>query len=523
VLRRRLERDPDGPFLDLAGTAVSAAELDERAARLAASLRELGVARGDRIASLVENGPASVLVLVAAAKLGAISVPVNTAYKGAFLAHQLRDSGARLLVVQGDLAHRAAAVAAELPDLAGVVVEGEPDEEVTACAQHDWDTLLAAAPLAPGDEAEVEPWDLATFIYTAGTTGPSKGCMLSHNYVVNLAEQIIRAWGRRPDDVVWTPLPMFHLNALATAVVGTLLIGGRAAIARRFSLSGFWGEIRRTGATVASLLGTITALIAHDERDDPDAVDTTLRLVAAAPMPPEIAAIFRDRWGVETFSAGYGVTEASLISVLPVGEVNPPNAAGRPNDVEFEVALFDDHDNPVPVGEVGEIVCRPRRPHVMFEGYWGRPEATVAVSRNWWFHTGDYGRLDENGFLYFVDRKKDYLRRRGENISSFEMEKLFLAHPDIVDVAVHSVPSPLGEDDVKVTAVLQPGSTLTEEELCRWSVERVPYFAVPRYVEFRTELPRNPVGRVLKYQLREEGVTPTTWDAEAAGVSFDRR
>jgi crotonobetaine/carnitine-CoA ligase len=523
VLRGRLERDPDGPFLDLAGTAFTAAELDDRAARLAAALRQLGVGRGDRVGSLLENGPASVLVVLATAKLGAISVPVNTAYKGEFLAHQLRDAGATQVVVQGDLAHRVAAVADQLPDLAGVVVEGEPDEAVTTVAQHDWDELLTTAPLAPGEEATVAPSDLATFIYTAGTTGPSKGCMLSHNYVVNLADQIIRAWGRRPDDVVWTPLPMFHLNALATAVVGTALLGGRAAIARRFSLSGFWGEIRRSGATIASLLGTITALIAHDERDDPDAVGTTLRLVAAAPMPPDIAAAFRDRWGVETFSAGYGVTEASLISTLPAGQVNPPNAAGRPNDVEFEVALFDDHDNPVPVGEVGEIVCRPRRPHVMFEGYWGRPDATVAASRNWWFHTGDYGRLDEDGFLYFVDRKKDYLRRRGENISSFEMEKLFLSHPDVVDVAVHSVPSPLGEDDVKVTAVVRPGASLTEEELCRWSIDRVPYFAVPRYVEFRAELPRNPVGRVLKYQLRDEGVTPTTWDAEAAGVSFDRR
>ncbi|MCX7619989.1 MAG: AMP-binding protein [Acidimicrobiales bacterium] len=521
VLTRRLESDPDGPFLDLAGQTFSAAELHTAAARLAAALTEVGVGRGDRVASLVENGPAAVVTVFASTMLGAISVPINTAYKGDFLAHQLRDSGSSVLVAQGDLAHRAAEVVPDLSDLATVVVEGEPDAEISGATVLDWDEIQKGTGGAP--MVSVAPWELATFIYTAGTTGPSKGCMLSHNYVVNLAQQIIRAWRRRPDDVVWTPLPMFHLNALATAVVGTLLLGGCSAIARKFSVSGFWGEIERTQATIASLLGTLAVLIANDV-DRPEAkANSSLRLVAAAPMPVEIAKRFAERWGVETFSAGYGVTEASLLSTLPPGEVNPPNAAGKPNDVEFDVRIFDDHDNEVPVGEVGEIVCRPKRPHVMFEGYWGRPEATMAVSRNWWFHTGDFGRIDADGFLYFVDRKKDYLRRRGENISSFEMEKIFLGHDAIADVAVHSVPSPLGEDDVKVTAVLKEGATLTEEELCRWAIERVPYFAVPRYIEFRASLPRNPVGRVLKYRLREEGVTPQTWDAEAARVQFERR
>jgi crotonobetaine/carnitine-CoA ligase len=187
------------------------------------------------------------------------------------------------------------------------------------------------------------------------------------------------------------------------------------------------------------------------------------------------------------------------------------------------VRLVDDDDVEVPVGEIGEIVCRPTGPNLMFAGYWRRPEETVAVLQNLWFHTGDLGRLDEDGFLFFVDRKKDYLRRRGENISSFEMERTYHGHPAIKDVAVHSVASDVGEDDVKVTAVLQSDVALTEAELCEWSVERVPYFAVPRYIEFRDDLPRNPVGRVLKYQLRDDGVTVTTWDREAAGVTFERR
>jgi crotonobetaine/carnitine-CoA ligase len=248
-----------------------------------------------------------------------------------------------------------------------------------------------------------------------------------------------------------------------------------------------------------------------------------LRLCAAAPMPPDIDRIWRERFGCATFSGGFGLTEASLIAALPPGVENRPGAAGMANDIEFEVRLLGDDDVEVARGEVGEICCRPRYPDVMFAGYWSRPADTVSVLRNLWFHTGDLARIDDEGFLYFVDRKKDALRRRGENISSFEMEKTFYAHELILDVAVHAVPSEMGEDEVKVTCVLQPGAELTEESLCRWAAERVPYFDIPRYIEFRDDLPRNPVGRVLKYELRAQGVTATTWDRERAGVTFDRR
>lgn len=523
ALAGRLAADPDGPYLDFEGRELSARAVDEAADRLAHGLSTLGVGRGDRVATLLENTPEQVVSFFAALKLGAIQVPINTAYKGEFLRHVLDDSGARVIVVQGDFAGRIAAVAGpELPELGAAIVVGEPDEPVSAVATASWDALLAGAPADPVPDPGVRPADLACFIYTAGTTGPSKGCMLSHHYVVSLARQIARAWERRPDDVVLTPLPLFHFNAISVCVVGTLLTGGRASIARKFSVSRFWPEVRRTGATMLSMLGSLAILIANAE-DHPEQEGHRLRLCAAAPMPPDTDRIWRERFGCATFSGGYGLTEASLISMLPAGVPNKTGAAGKPNTQEFEVRLVDDEDHEVPVGEIGEIVCRPTGPNLMFAGYWRRPEATVEVLRNLWFHTGDLGRLDADGFLYFVDRKKDYLRRRGENISSFEMERTLLAHEAVKDGAVHAVPSEQGEDDVKVTAVLNEGATLSEEDLCRWMAERVPYFAIPRYVEFRTDLPRNPVGRVLKYELRDDGVTPTTWDREAAGVVFDRR
>jgi crotonobetaine/carnitine-CoA ligase len=166
---------------------------------------------------------------------------------------------------------------------------------------------------------------------------------------------------------------------------------------------------------------------------------------------------------------------------------------------------------------------RPLKPNIMFQGYWRRPDDTQRLMRNMWLHTGDIGKFDEEGFFYFVDRKKDYLRRRGENISSFEMEAAFLNHPDIEDVAVHAVPSPVGEDDVKVTAVLKPGAQLSAEALCRWAIDQVPYYAVPRYIEFRDNLPRNPQGRVLKYQLRDEGRTEATWDRDTSDITLSKR
>ncbi|MFD0854843.1 AMP-binding protein, partial [Actinomadura adrarensis] len=251
--------------------------------------------------------------------------------------------------------------------------------------------------------------------------------------------------------------------------------------------------------------------------------NTTLRLVTGAPMPPEIDEVYRERFGLSTFSNAYGTTEASLISWLPPGMPDRPGSAGLVNTDAFTVKIFDDDDRELPVGRVGEIVCRPRKPHVMFEGYWRRPEATVRAWRNLWFHTGDNGRLDADGYLYFVDRKADYLRRRGENISTWEIEKVFHEHAAVKNVCAHAVASEVGEDEVKVTIILKPDTTPTEEALCRWSIDQLPYYAVPRYFEFRDELPTSPTGRVLKHVLRDEGVTKATWDREAAGLTFERR
>jgi carnitine-CoA ligase len=526
LLDRRLAADPDGPYLDVCGTAATAAEVAAVADRLAGGLAALGVGPGDRVATLVENSAEAMFAWWGTVRAGAVSVPINTAYKGEYLRHQLADSGSRVLIVEADLVDRAARVAADVPGLAHVIVIGEAPD-LAGAEVHPWADVLAGD--APPPAIAVRPADLATFIYTGGTTGPSKGCMLSHNYHEALARQIGICWGRTADDVVWTPLPLFHFNAIVTAVLGPLVYGGRAAIYRRFSVSNFWPEMNRTGATITSTLGTMAYLLAHDAdrpempRSGAPEANASLRLLGAAPLPVEVDSIIRERFGIETFSGAYGVTEASLVSWQPPGVRNKPNAAGIINDEYFDVRIFDDDDGELPRGTEGEIVLRPKRPHTMFEGYWGRPEATVEASRNWWYHTGDVGRIDEDDYLFFVDRKADYLRRRGENISSFEVERILMGHGALADVAVHAVPSEMTEDDLKITATLAEGASLSEEALFRWCIDELPYFALPRYIEFRAELPRSPVGRVLKRQLRTEGATPATWDADASGIAWERR
>jgi carnitine-CoA ligase len=537
LFEARLAEDPDREYLDVCGTKLTASEVVRSGRRLATALDDLGSAQHDRIATLLENSPEAVEAWAGIVLGGRIAVPVNTAYKGSYLLHQLADCGAKVVVVAASLAHRLVEVVGDLPDLDHVfVLDDEPEgsndgsgdlPDLGRVAVHRWTDLRGVEDREPS--LVIRPSDLATFIYTGGTTGPSKGCMLTHNYHEALARQIGICWQRTAEDVVWTPLPLYHFNALTTVVVGTLLYGGRGAIYRKFSVSNFWSEMNRVGTTITSTLGTMAYLLAHDPdrpempRSGQPEANMTLRLLGAAPMPVEVDDVIRERFGVETFSGAYGVTEASLVSWQPPGVSNKPNAAGRINDEYFDVRIFDDDDAELPRGVDGEVVVRPKRPHVMFEGYWGRPEVTVETSRNWWYHTGDIGRIDDDGYLFFVDRKADYLRRRGENISSYEVESVLMSHGALADVAVHAVPSQLTEDDLKVTATLKHGADLQPEELFEWCVERLPYFVLPRYVEFRPELPRSPVGRVLKRELRDEGVTPTTWDAEAAGVTYEKR
>lgn len=522
LLRRCVEAHPDRMFLDLDGAAYTYAEVWERSLEVAGGLSALGVRPGHTVVSMQDTHIDAVASWFGTNLLGAVWVGTNTALRGEFLRHVVSDTDAAVVICEQDFVERFTAVAEQLPRVGTVLYRGAP---------LDWDRRSLRlesfadhrAPLATVHDAS--PDDLTCLTYTGGTTGPSKGCMIPHGYALNIARRGLVQTQRTADELNWNPLPMFHLNVLSLTIIGTMLVGGSAALAPRFSVSRFWPEIERTGARVVNLIGGPPAMLAQAP-DTPEMLRCygQIRMVHCVPFPPELQHVWRTRFGVKTpGSKGYGMTEVFPMTFQRADDETPAASAGRVNDTDFEVRVVDEDDNELPAGEVGEVVCRPRRKNVMFAGYWRRPEATVEATRNLWFRSGDLGRFDEAGHFYFVDRKHDYLRRRGENISSQELEVTYIGHPEIAQVAVHAVRSELGEDDVKVTAVLVEGSDLTPTQLFEWSKARVPYFALPRYIEFRAALPISPVGRVHKYQLRDEGCTPTTWDRETAGVTWDRR
>jgi crotonobetaine/carnitine-CoA ligase len=526
ALARAVAAAPDRTFLDFEGEKHTFAQFDAMARRLAAAFRShgIGTQAEDAVSAMIGNNADSLHVWLAANMAGALWAPVNTALRRDFLASQLADTGSRLIVVEEELFERIAEVAADLPRLEVVLVRGRAP--VAALGKVKVESLDACRSIAPLQEtAQPLPADIACILYTSGTTGPSKGCMISHNYILHQAKQVIQTTPVYDGDVAWTPMPLFHIGALTGAVLPALLLQEGAAIAPRFSVSGFWDEIERSGARVAYVLASMIPLIANaPECEAEKRCFGQIHSVWGLPFSPELKRKWQDRFGVKWINCyGFGQTEGGKICTAIPGEPLPPETSnGRVAD-EFDCIIADDEDNEVPRGTIGEVLYRPKKPDIMFSGYWKKPEATAEAWRNLWMHSGDFGKMDEEGWFTFVGRKKDSIRRRGENISTFECEMVLSKHPDLKEAVVHAVPSPLGEDDVKVTAILQDGTSLTERQLCDWCIEHFPYFAVPRYYEFRTDLPRTTTGKPLKYVLRDEGCTPATWDMETAGVKVPRR
>jgi carnitine-CoA ligase len=521
LLRARAEELGDKAFLHFEDQTVTYAEMEARSTAAANGLAALGVRPGDTVCTLMRNRAEMVYTWFGAAKLGAIYAPINTAYLGEYLRHQLRTARTRIVVTEADFAPEVARVAGAVEGFSHLVVRGDAAgvESPPGVTVHPMESLLAhdgdrlAAPYRPA-------WtDPNAIIFTAGTTGPSKGVVMTQNYLVRSADQMWQLRDGGADDVAYSPLPLFHLNAMILTVLGPMTTGATGALDLRFSVSRFWDRVGHFGGTQLAILGSMLVMLWNAEQTADD-LDNPGRVMLCVPVPPDIHRKFEERFGLRLVVA-YGLSEATPVLVSSWEDPPPPGSSGRANPL-FDVKLFDDEDAEVPTGEVGEIVCRPLEPHVMFEGYYDDPAATMRMWRNLWFHTGDLGRADEDGFITFVDRKKDYLRRRGENISSFEVEQAIMAHPAVAEAAVHAVASEFAEDDVKACVLLKPGAELAPRQLMDHCVANIPYFAVPRYLEIMDDFPRNPVGRVLKYVLRERGVTDATWDRDAEGYEVPR-
>lgn len=513
LLRQRVIATPDDPLVKCGGDWISATELEQRASRLAAGLQGLGVAKGDRVALLMPNCEEMIESIFACAVAGAVQVPLNSWLKGEFLRHQLADCGARVLITDASGAVAAAPLLRET-DIERLVVIGTPGV-VSGALVVDYDEL-AATEASPRDVI-VGDHDLFTILYTSGTTGLPKGCMLTHGYYLTTVKPFGETGMIRPGDRTLTAFPLFHVGGQALCLMGNLMHGGAVRFEAGFSATNFLAHAREDGVTMLMGVGAMAAALLA-QPPDPRDTEHEMRVAFFAPMSAEQIEAFERRFGVYVMSEAYGQTECNPITFGSL-ELRRPGTTGRALP-HLDLKIVDDDDVELAVGDVGEIVVRPRRPHEssLFVGYWRRPEATLEAWRNLWHHTGDYGKLDQDGFLTFVDRKKDAMRRRGENVSSHELEVAIARHPGVLQVAVCAVPSELGEDDIKACIVPAPGAELTPTALFDYFKDNLPYFAIPRYVELRSSLPMTATQRVTKQTLRDEGVPADCWDLQGMGL-----
>jgi len=515
LLRIQAERLGDMPFVRCGGDWMSYAELDDRTTRLARGLVDLGVEPGARVALLSANSVDLVEAIFACSRAGAVQVPINAYLRGAFLRHQLEDSSPGLVLV--DAAGLEAVTGAEVSIKADrVLLMG--DSVASDAHGPTMDEVRASGSTAP--VPTLHPQDLGAIMYTSGTTGVSKGCMIPNGMFTSLHGVYEQNGYILPGDRMLTPSPLFHMGCQSAMLMGSLGNGAAVSFVERFSASGFMAEARDIGATVLYGVGAAAMAILAQPPHPLDAVND-LRAAVWVPMPPGRADEFERRFGVPTSGEVYGQTEFMTIAFAPLGGGLPRTCAGRPTDLA-EVAILDERDRPLSPGEVGEIAVRPRIPDAMYMGYWNRPEDSLARRSNLWHHTGDVGRIDEQGVLWITDRKSDVIRRRGENVSATEVESAIQRHAAVEEAAVHGVPSELSEQDIKACVRLVPGASVEPEEMFTFLREELPYFAMPRYVEIVDDFPRNAVGRIRKDVLRERGVTSGTWDLVARGLTVGR-
>lgn len=513
LLDRHAAEMPDEIFIRFeSGVCWTWAETRNKALQTAAALQARGVRQGDIVAAWAPNGPALLRGWFGANAIGASLAPINTAFRGRLLEHAINTCGAALLIVHPDLAPRLEGLA--LPALKRIILAGEmrggPLSGVTMEPVSALDGDAADA-----TQAVVEPWDTPVIIFTSGTTGPSKAVVTS--YVQEWVTGRATYGYMTSRDRILVNLPMFHVGGISP-LMAALSCGASVALYESFDTARFWQSVRETGATTCSgFIGALSTFLRKeparsDDRNNP------LRICTLSPVSEETVEL-AERFGFDYLS-GFNMTEASCPLMTAVN-TRTMRSCGRPRP-GVECRIVDAHDNPLPDGVAGELVIRTRNPWELFKGYLNDPESTAAAWRNGWFHTGDLLRREADGCFYFVDRQKDAIRRRGENMSSLEIEIEVSAHPDVREVAAYGVDMPGGEQDVMVCVAPQPGATIDPAALIAFLLPRMAHFMVPRYIRVEAALPKTPTNKIQKVDLRREGITPTTWDREIAGVRVKR-
>lgn len=510
ILADKAQTVGDRPLLHFGDRHWTYADAHATTSAYAEGFRRTGIGRGDHVALMLDNRPELLWAIWGLGKLGAVAVPVNTAAKGELLVYLLDQSDSMLLCAENAYHERADAAMREVPavrELVGL-------ERLAAFADLPADD--------PPEMCEVKHSDPHLLMYTSGTTGPSKGVVSPHSQGHAVGRQMASLSGYGSGDVLYTCLPIFHANALWFTIYAALWADASVALSPGFSARRFWDEIRESGATVFNALGAMANMIWQQPASSHDR-DHRVRTAMLVPSSQDLAERFARRYGVGTTSV-YAMTENGVVTVLgPDDPQEKASSTGRLRE-HMDVQIVDDQRRPLPVGEVGEICTRPRERGSFMLGYYEMPAATVAATTDLWFHTGDRGRLDEDGYLYFVDRKKEAIRRRGENISAYEVETILCRHPDIQEAAAVPVDAELGEDELMVYLVPGPDCAVTFEEMIEFCAQQMAYYMVPRYLEFVDELPKTPSEKIEKYKLKQSAAQRSgqLWDREAAGITISR-
>jgi crotonobetaine/carnitine-CoA ligase len=510
VIRARVEEHPDVTWLKWADEEFSWAQVLSFAQRAANGFLELGVGPGDRVALMTSNRPEFIWLHLGILLIGAHSVPVNISQRGATLGHILADSDAAAVVFQDDLRDAVLEVAATLPGLRHLVVVDGPRG---GGVNHDAAGLLSAPDVEPAIDL-TEASGGVGLMYTSGTTGPPKG-VVAMGYDLTPILRLLEASGVRPGETMYTGLPLFHGNALLVSMLGSILLDAKLALAPKFTASGLWNDCRRYDAVEFNALGGMISILLKQPPSPRDR-DHPVRTVVSAGCPPDRWQEFEQRFGVRIVE-WFGMVDAPGILLNADGRVG---SMGRSGVAGVEFIVVGDDDRRLGPGQVGELAFR--HPKGRLTRYHKLPDATEDANRGGWFHTGDLAEFDSDGYFYYRGRKKESMRRLGENISAWEIETVLNGHPAVLDCAAHAVRSDLGEDEVKVCVVPRPGASPTPADILDFCVGRMAHYAVPRYVELVEGLPKTATERTQYAALRARGLTPGTWDREAAGYRLRR-
>ncbi len=520
IIEDKARQYPDHVVFQFRDDPLTFAELNEGINKAANGFLSLGVQKGDNVAIMLNNCVEFLYSWFGLNKIGAVEVPINVALKGEGLTYQIVQSDSVALVADTVFLDRLGPVSDDLSTVKHLIFHNATDEkDLPAWKEMEslWIENLMDHPATTPD-VKVRFSDMASILYTSGTTGRSKGVEISHNYWYDIWSSAVQYSRYTEDDVLYTGLPFFHGNAQGMTIGPAILADAKAVIVERFSAGSLFDDCRKWECTEANYIGGIIPILMKQDPAESDG-DNPLRLMVGAAAPVDIWHDFEARFKTKLLEV-YGMTECYCCLVNPYDEPRP-GSCGKPI-TGWRVKLVDDNDNEVAPGEIGEFIAQPENMFVGTTGYYKQLEPTLEFFKNFWMHTGDLGKRDEDGYFYFVDRKKQALRRRGENISSFEVEAVINSNPAVMESCIVGVPSDVGEEDVKAVIVLKEGQTLSEVELIEWCEPRMAYFAIPRYIAFRSGLPKTPSERVEKYRLKNEGVTDDCWDREEAGIKLKR-